>query len=200
MVNMSTSEIISAATRPLRADAQRNRERILMAAREAFSRSGADVQMDDIALAAGVGVGTVYRHFPTKDALVDRLISQQFESFCLRAQAALAEPSTDDAEVLFDFLRATAEACAGDVGMQHIFRQGSHTASGSKLASETGLSALAGELIARGQRAGTVRADFDPDDIGMIMCGLGGVVGNRDPAWDWRRYFALVLDGVRARA
>ena len=76
-----TSTVSEETERPLRADARRNRERILQSARAAFAESGADAQIDDVARHAGVGVGTVYRHFPTKQALLTELVRQTFRLF-----------------------------------------------------------------------------------------------------------------------
>ena len=75
--------------RPLRADARRNREKVLTAARDVFSEHGRDAQMDDVARRAGVGVGTVYRHFPTKEALIEALMVAAFEAIAAQAEAAL---------------------------------------------------------------------------------------------------------------
>ena len=77
-----------AGGRPLRADARRNRERILEAARETFSEYGTEAQMDEIARRAGVGVGTLYRHFPTKDVLVGELVRIKLSDFAVRARAS----------------------------------------------------------------------------------------------------------------
>ena len=75
--------------KPQRADARRNRERILEAARVVFAEQGAEAQMDDVARAAGVGVGTVYRHFPQKDALMGELVASKFRTFADNAEIAL---------------------------------------------------------------------------------------------------------------
>src|SRR2546428_13995781 len=84
-----TSTVSEETERPLRADARRNRERILQSARAAFAESGADAQIDDVARHAGVGVGTVYRHFPTKQALLTELVRQTFRLFTEWAREAL---------------------------------------------------------------------------------------------------------------
>src|SRR6267154_6211946 len=87
-----TSTVSEETGRPLRADARRNRERILQSARAAFADSGDAVQIDDVARHAGVGVGTVYRHFPTKQALVAELVRQKFLGFAARTREALELP------------------------------------------------------------------------------------------------------------
>jgi AcrR family transcriptional regulator len=97
------TDTASETERPLRADARRNRERILASARAAFAESGAAVQIDDVARHAGVGVGTVYRHFPTKQALLTELVRQTFRLFTRWARDALeagGEPSALIEELL----------------------------------------------------------------------------------------------------
>lgn len=182
--------------KPLRADARRNRLRIIESAQAEFALSGGDANMDTIAARAGVGVGTVYRHFPTKDALVDQLIRTRFESFLDGARAAL---EVDDPwEAFAGMMRANAEGCAADVGAQYVFLQADPCA-GPRLARETGLTGIAQEVIDRGQAAGVIRPDFSAEDIGMVMCGVASAIYHGDPSWEWRRHLGFVLDGLRAR-
>ena len=100
------------ATRPPRADARRNRDAVLAAARSALARGGLDTPMEAVARAAGVGVATVYRNFPTKAALVDAVIERSFRELTANAKAALAAPDVDRA--FFDFLRDTGKVMARD--------------------------------------------------------------------------------------
>lgn len=183
--------------RPLRADARRNRVRILDAARAEFAESGGDAQMDAVAARAGVGVGTVYRHFPTKDALLTELIRERFEHFVALAQDALSVE--DPWEAFSGLMHANAELCAADAGTQHVFLQ-IDPGVAPRLAAETGLLELAQRSIERGQAAGQIRPDFSAEDIGMVMCGVASAMHFGDPAWDWRRHLGFVLDGLRARA
>jgi len=104
--------------RPLRADARRNRERILAAAREVFAESGAEAQIDDVARRAGVGVGTVYRHFATKEQLLAELVRQKFRLFADRAREAL-EQHEEPFAALIDVMRRNAETAAQDAATQH---------------------------------------------------------------------------------
>lgn len=189
-----TAESKTADARPLRADARRNRERILTAARAEFALSGGDAQMDAIAGRAHVGVGTLYRHFPTKDALMAGLIRERFEAFVLAAHAALE--LDDPWEAFASFMRENATACAADVGTQHVFLD-IDPEMGPRLARETGLHDLSQQLIERGQAAGAIRADFSADDIGMIMCGLASTMHFGNPDWDWERHLTFLLDGLR---
>lgn len=185
-----------AACRPLRADAQRNRQRILEAAETEFALSGGDAQMDAIAARAGVGVGTVYRHFPTKDALVTQLIRAHFEEFVGFADQALQVE--DPWEAFASFMCANAERCAEDLGTQYVFLQIDPDVA-PRLAEETGLLERAGRLIARGHEAGAIRPDFQADDIGMVMCGVASAMTYGPTSWDWRRHLGFVLDGLRAQ-
>ncbi len=115
---MSAAE--ETAVRQLRADARRNRERILEAAKQVFGEQGADAQMDDVARRAGVGVGTVYRHFPNKDVLMGELVTEKFRSFTEHARESLDE---DDAwEGFSELLYATAENMAENVALQDALR------------------------------------------------------------------------------
>lgn len=180
--------------RPMRADARRNRERILDAAREVFARSGAEAQMDQIAARAGVGVGTVYRHFPTKDALLAQMVEQRFVTFAEWARHAADEP--DPWESFAGYLVRCLEQCASDVGTQHaLAADGGDVADAT--ARRTGLTDGMEHLIVRAQASGDLRADFSVDDIPVIMCGLSSAMAVG--AWDWRRFLAIVLDGLRAR-
>ncbi|HEX7299356.1 MAG TPA: helix-turn-helix domain-containing protein [Solirubrobacteraceae bacterium] len=179
--------------RPLRADARRNRERILAAARTVFARQGGDAQIDDVARAAGVGVGTVYRHFPHKDALIGELVSQKFRGFADNAERALEVE--DPWEAFAGLLRTNAEFCAGDVGVQQALARG--PAAWQYAAAELDrLRDTTRRLIERAQKAGVMRADFAVEDIPMLMCGLSSTMGV--PGYDWRRHLEIMISGLRA--
>src|SRR5260221_12501521 len=114
----AVTSTVSEAERPLRADARRNRERILQSARVVFAESGAEAQIDDVARHAGVGVGPVYRHFPTKQALVTELVRQTFRLFTGWAREAL-EAGGEPFALIEGLLRRIAETAAGDAGVQY---------------------------------------------------------------------------------
>jgi AcrR family transcriptional regulator len=187
------------APRPLRADARRNRERILAAASEAFTRSGLETQVEDIARRAGVGVGTVYRHFPTKDALVAALAEGHFARLADIVEAALGEAG-DAWEIFATAIWRAAEPAAADVAWCEIIAGHQRLAAG-ELPGQRRLAAASGELIGRAQAAGLMRADAEVRDIQAIMCGLGHVaMAQRSGApLDWRRYLTIALDGLRSR-
>ena len=181
--------------RPLRADARRNRERILEAARAVFARQGGEAQIDDIARAAGVGVGTVYRHFPHKDALLGELVAQKFRGLADNAERALEVE--DPWEAFAGLLRTNAHVCAGDVGVQEALSRGpgAWEFAGPEI---DRLRDVTSKLIRRGQQAGVMRPDLVVDDIPMLMAGLSATMAV--PGYDWRRHLEIVLSGLRAAA
>ena len=126
-----TSTVSEETQRPLRADARRNREQILQSARAAFAESGADAQIDDVARHAGVGVGTVYRHFPTKQALLTELVRQTFRLFTEWAREAL-EAGGEPSALIEGLLRRIAETAAGDAGVRYALASSAGQAAGRK--------------------------------------------------------------------
>jgi AcrR family transcriptional regulator len=187
------SEEIATTGRSLRADARRNRERILEAARTVVAEQGVDAQMDDIARAAGVGVGTLYRHFPHKDALLGELIAAKFRAFIAHAEDALV--ADDPWDGFAGLLRANAELCASDAGVRAAMAAGPEA---WRLAEPelVRLLHLGDRIIRRAQEAGALRADFKVDEVPLVMCGVGATMSV--PVYDWRRYLEIVLDGLRA--
>jgi AcrR family transcriptional regulator len=183
--------------RPLRRDAQRNRDRILAAGAEAFADKGADAQMDDVARRAGVGVGTVYRHFPTKEALMAELVRRKFAG--IRATALEALEVEDPWDAFAGMLFRNAEMAAEDAAMRDaLSRVPQAWATCQEERAE--VTALAARVIERAQVAGALRADFTADDIPMLMCGICSAMAvPLPPGKDWRRHLEIVLDGLRAR-
>ena len=193
---MSTSEQID-PFRHLRADARRNRQRILDAAVEVFAEQGVDAQIDDVARRADVGVGTIYRHFPTKDALVAELVRQKFRVFTAHAREAL-DSDEEPFEVVATLLRRNAAFCARDAAVQHALSASGETA-WTDAAPEIGeLLELTETLVARAQAAGTMRADVGANDIPMLMCGVASTMAHDFPGFDWPRHLELVIDMLRA--
>jgi len=189
---------VSDTERPLRADARRNRERILQSARAAFAESGDAVQIDDVARHAGVGVGTVYRHFPTKQALLTELVRQTFRLFTEWARAAL-EAGGEPFALIEGLLRRIAETAAGDAGVQYALASSAAQAARSEAQAEQDeLIAVIAELTGRARRAGTIRPGIEATDIAMLICGVVSAMGPR-PGFDWRRHLDLVIDTLRAR-
>ena len=184
--------------RPQRADARRNRERILESARIVFAQSGAEAQIDDVARQAGVGVGTVYRHFPTKEALLSELVRQKFRVFADRAREAL-ESDEEPFAAIERLMRRNAETAASDAGIQYAVANAGEQAWAQAQAEQDELLAVTAELIERARRAGTIRPDIEAVDIAMLMCGVCSTMGGRPAPFEWRRHLDLVVDTLRPR-
>jgi AcrR family transcriptional regulator len=183
--------------RRLRADARRNHERILEGAREVFARCGVDAQMDDVARQSGVGVGTVYRHFPTKEALMAELVRAKFRIFAENARAALGQEGEPFA-VFADLLRRNADVCARDAAMQHALIGFGEPIWTQVQAELEDLNAPTAELMERAQRAGTMRPDVSIRDIPMLMSGVAATMTDSGPGFDWHRHLELVIGMLQA--
>ena len=193
-----TSTVSEETERQLRSDARRNRERILQSARAAFAESGADAQIDDVARHAGVGVGTVYRHFPTKQALLTELVRQTFRLFTGWARES-REAGGEPFALIEGLLRRIAETAAGDAGVQYALASSAAQAARSEAQAEQDeLIAVIAELIERARRAGTIRPGIEATDIAMLICGVVSAMSPR-PGFDWRRHLDLVIDTLRVR-
>ena len=186
----------TAEPRAKRADAVRNRARIVEAAKETFAERGLETQMEDVAKRAGVGVGTLYRHFPTKDALVRALIVDKMERMADVAKAALEQEEADPFAAFASVLRKGAQQQQCDLALTQVVASQPQEVFREVLEEETKLAAHMGELLERAQRAGVVRKDVRPDDIPLVMCGCAAVVQN---GRDWERYLTFMLDGFRAK-
>lgn len=187
------------AHRPLRADARRNREKLVAAAAKAFAEGGLDAQVEDIARRAGVGVGTLYRHFPTKDALVAALAEDHFERLADTVEAALETPG-DGWETFTATIWRIADTVAADVAWCEIV--GGHpTAVQDASRGQHRLAAATSTLLERAQASGAMRADVTFADISTIMCGFGHIAAAQraGAAMDWQRYLEIALDGLQAR-
>jgi AcrR family transcriptional regulator len=185
--------------RPLRSDAARNRDRLLEAARASFAADGIDVSVEEIARRAGVGMGTLYRRFPTKEHLVDAVLEDVLGEICLAAEAALDE---HDAWAGFErFLDCVFELHVRNRGLKDVIAERTHGRQRLESA-RAHLRPLVAELIARAQAQGALRSDFTPEDMPMLFW-TGGRVAEMTSAVApdlWRRYLGLVLDGLRADA
>jgi AcrR family transcriptional regulator len=184
--------------KPLRADARRNREKVLAAARAVFAEDGVDAQMDDVARRADVGVGTVYRHFPTKDALLNALTDELFAVVAVHTRNLLTVEDPWEA-----FTRAmwfSAEKTAGDRAFTEILTA-TRPGPPRTCAGKEDLYVTVGILMDRCKEAGVMRPDAMIDDISMLMCGIGSASKMEHQVPDaWRRHLAIMLDGLRARA
>jgi AcrR family transcriptional regulator len=182
-----------ASERPLRRDAERNRLRVLQAAREVFADRGFDASLDQIAAHAGVGVGTVYRRFADKDALIDALFEERIDEVAAAAQHALSAP--DPWEGLVGFLHQENALRARDRGLrQALLSRGAHR---TERAREK-LTPIATELLARAQQAGSLRADFDLFDLPLIDLMVSAIADlTREVSPElWQRALTIIIDGL----
>jgi AcrR family transcriptional regulator len=182
--------------KPLRADARRNRKRIVEAARQCFAEHGFEGQIDDIARRANVGVGTVYRHFPTKEALYEALAIDRFTRLAEWAREGLDE--SDPWEGFARFMHRSAELQASDRALSEVM--GSQPGLMQEAAEKVALMGIVEKLIARAQESKAMRPDVVPEDVPMLMCGLGRAtqVGAPGKVMNWQRFLAIVLEGLRA--
>jgi len=191
-------EALVQVQRALRADARRNREAVIAAAKKLFAEEGLDAQMPDVAKHANVGVGTVYRHFPTKDDLIAALVAERFERLAQKASEGLL--AEDAWEGMADFIRFSAQLQADDRGLCEVM--GSRPEVMDAAAHAAGLPQICEGLVKRAQRSGQLRRDLTWEDIPMIACGLGRITqATVGPASGrWPRLLEIILDGLRAPA
>jgi AcrR family transcriptional regulator len=183
--------------RPQRADAQRNRRRVLDAAEAVFSQAGTSATIEDVAREAGLGVGTVCRHFPTKQALLDEVLDEGYRGLIVALDAAL---DAEEPAAAFDWY---VHQLAG--------HQAKRRALAEQMASELVMTidpdlqrdvrAKTAALLERAQAAGAIRTDISPADTSMLFAGIAqitAIVGGDKNLRD--RYVAVILDGLRPAA
>jgi AcrR family transcriptional regulator len=181
-------------TPPLRADARRNRDALLRAAAAGFT-AGDDPTLDKIARDAGVGIGTLYRHFPTREALVEAVYRTELAVVCAVVDDLLA--AHEPAEALRVWMDRYAEFVTTKRGMAGTFR--AMVADGTVAAGRTreSIDATVGALLAAGARAGTLRADVDPDDVVTLLVGVFVATAGSDDRARLGRLLDLVAAGLR---
>jgi AcrR family transcriptional regulator len=169
---------------------------VIAAAKKLFADQGLDAQMPDVARVAKVGVGTVYRHFPTKDDLIAALVAERFERLAEKAREGLEAGNAW--EGLCAFIRFSAQIQADDRGLCEVM--GSRPEVMDAAAREVGLPVLCDRLVKRAQRSGPLRRDLTWEDIPMIACGLGRITqaAAGPAAGRWPRLVEIILDGLRA--
>jgi AcrR family transcriptional regulator len=184
--------------RPLRADAARNRVRLLAAARDVFAERGLDATMDEVARRAGVGVGTAYRRFRNRDDLIAALFEERLDDFMAIIDESLAD--ADPWRGLAGFLQRSMEMQAEDRGFRDLLLQ---SAEGRERMRRfrAHIRPLVGELVRRAREAGALRADLVEDDVllvSLMTLAVADFAHGVDPQL-WRRALGLLLDGLRAR-
>jgi AcrR family transcriptional regulator len=184
----------SAARKP-RADAQRNRDRVLQAAKEAFTRSGADASLDDIAKRAGVGPGTLYRHFPSRDELLEAVYRTEVE------RLAAAEQKFAETMPPIEALRAWMFLFVDYIATKKIIAPALNTLVGgqSKVfeASYTQIWDAIRALVKRAIKSGDIRKDLDPIDLLRALIGVSNVASSPDWQQSARRLVDILLTGSR---
>jgi AcrR family transcriptional regulator len=192
------SENSESKARKPRADSLRNRDLLLAAAKAAFTKLGADAPLEDVARRAGVGIGTLYRHFPTREALIAAVYAREIEQLSASADALLAERSAGEAleawlNLLIDYMatkRVVAPALRADPD------------EGSRVYAASGAAILPTlqRLTEAAHAAGAIRSDIGFEDILRMMSGLS--LGYEQPGWDAaaRRLLSVMMAGLRAPA
>ncbi|MFD8499781.1 TetR/AcrR family transcriptional regulator [Amycolatopsis sp. NPDC059657] len=182
--------MVTVAKPALRADARRNRARVLEAAEEVFAAEGLGVPLDEIARRAGVGAGTVYRHFPSKEALFQAVILERIEQFAQEAHDLLGSP--DPGGAFFGYLQRVIDQCARNKALCDALAES--TGLGFKTEADGELQGALGDLLARAQAAGAVRADIDVAGLRALIVGclaMDRYAGGAGPS-------KVVFDGLKA--
>lgn len=184
-----------AGGRKPRTDAQRNRERILQVAKEAFTRSGANTSLDDVAKEAGVGAGTLYRHFPTREALLEAVYRTEVEKL------AAAEQKFAEAMPPIEALRAWMLLFVDYIATKQIIAPALNTLVGgpSRLfeASRAQIQGAIDALVKRAIKSGHIRRDLDPFDLLRALIGVSNVASSPDWQQSARRLVDILIAGSR---
>jgi AcrR family transcriptional regulator len=187
---------VAVPTESARSDAKRNRERLVASARELFAEHGVDVSTREVARHAGVGVGTLYRHFPQRADLVDAVLAESFEELIELAEASLAEE-----DPWRGFTRFVEEALAlhgSNRGLKDVVETNAHGRTHAQEMRKR-LRPVVARLVARAQEHGELRGDFVPQDIALLFWGsdrVNELAGDVAPEL-WRRQLGFMLDGLR---
>jgi AcrR family transcriptional regulator len=192
---------MEANVRPLRADAARNRARVLDAARTAFAEAGLDVGVEEIARRAGVGKGTLYRRFPTKEALVRAIFEDILEE--IDRIVAGAEAETDPWAAFASYMAGCARLQASNQGFYDVVAQRLGAAALTD-DQRRRVNESTARVLKRGQDAGVVRSDLVPEDVSLMLRMVGATTRpapDGSPMDDhWPRYLGLLQDALRPAA
>ncbi|MFD0273485.1 TetR/AcrR family transcriptional regulator [Kitasatospora sp. NPDC127111] len=187
-----------AQARPLRADAARNRARLLDVATEVFTTRGVGVPTEEIARAAGVGVGTLFRHFPTKEALLEAVLVRRLETIAEQVTRLAAE--AEPAEAFFGCFRLVIDRSAGKTEFTQALAAAGVDAHEALRESSAVIRARLAELLAGAQRAGVVRPDLGLPELVALLVGTGATMDQLGTdAAARERIFEVVFDGLRPR-
>ncbi len=182
--------------RPMRSHARRNRERILAVARVAFAGRDGEISLNEVARRAGVGTGTLFRHFPSRDALLEALLHDRTEALCTEAERLLDAP--DAATALFNWLTDLVDHVAVYRGVSAALLS-ARDENSALLRSCQAVDQAAESLLVQAQQTGEVRADVRPDEVISLV---GGISWVKEQAPDRdahvRSLLAVMFDGLRA--
>ena len=194
---MSMADTATTPTRRPRADAERNRQALLEAAVDVFAERGLEATVSEVAKRAGVGQGTAFRHYPTKERLVAACVGQCLDRISSVAVAMLAEP--DPLLAMRGFMHAAAEMQSSNRGLIEAVSAGEVMEDPAVQCDKERLLEVVGRLLARAQEAGVVRRDIVPEDIPLLISAVGFSAAPMLTASPelWERYFDLVFDALR---
>jgi AcrR family transcriptional regulator len=182
-----------------RRDARRNHELLVASAQEVFAEQGVEASLEEIARRAGVGIGTLYRHFATRDALVEAVFERRIGEFVAIARAAAAEP--DGWQALVGFLERTLELQAGDRLLKDVLMR--YPPGAGRLAdARREMRGLFDDVLARAREQGRLRADFTIEDLALLSWSFTPLIdATADVApTAWRRHLHWLLDGLRSES
>jgi AcrR family transcriptional regulator len=182
----------TSAARPLRRDAAQNRERLLAAASQVFADQGLDAGVEEVARAAGVGMGTLYRRFPSKQALIDELVGGMRHELLLAAQQAA--PATDGTGLENLLVRAGELQAAQPACLQRLWAE-----SDAGLDEVAQFRALLAALLASAQEHGRIRSDIVASDVSLVLLSISNLIESSGQVAPnaWRRHVEVMLAGLR---
>ncbi|GAA4620544.1 TetR/AcrR family transcriptional regulator [Actinoallomurus vinaceus] len=187
------------STEPTRADARDNRARILEVAEEVFGKGGSAASTEEVARLAGVGIATVFRHFPTKRALVEAVLVKHFDRLCRRARSLVE--SSDPGRAFFDFFGHLVGDAAGKLAIIEAFTDAGGDADGKAAQGPRDLRAAVGVLLRRAQEAGAVRADVRLDEVYALLVGISRAGAHLHLSEPVRtRALRIIFDGLACGA
>ncbi|MDT5321727.1 MAG: hypothetical protein QOD88_4249 [Mycobacterium sp.] len=182
---------------PTRRDARRNYDQLLTAARATFAEQGTDASLREVARRADVGIGTLYRHFPTREALLEALLGHGFDA--LRVQAAQLLGSPDPRDALITWLRQLAFGSTRYDGLPASVMGALHDPDSRLHASCQGLRTAAADLLARAQRSGHIRPDLNTDELLATVSAMAWAAKQTPQPDLTERYLYLLLEGLAVR-
>jgi AcrR family transcriptional regulator len=198
-VNLDAMNETFPGARPLRRDAELNRQRIMTAAREVFAERGLDVTLDEIAHHAGLGVGTVYRRFPNREALIDALFEETFQQIIELTEEVAAGP--DPWEGFVRWMSELVALQAKDRGLRDVLLSSGYGRDRVAQLRDR-LSPLLEQLVDRAQQEGPLRADLRASDVAVLQLMIASAAEFTRDAADsdvWRRYLTIMIDGLCVR-